>query len=66
MLTQSCAHALLLCVKPQEAALAHTQQRAPLLRTPLTMKAKKRKKKKLISVRGQNFFNITSCVAAFF
>lgn len=65
MLTQSCAHAMLLCVKPQEAALAHTQQRAPLLRTPLTMKAKK-KRKKLVSVRGQNFFNITSCIAAFF
>lgn len=42
MLTQSFAHAMLLCVKPQEAALAHTQRRAPLLRTPLTMEAKKK------------------------
>lgn len=25
MLTQSCVHAMLLCVKPQEAALAHAQ-----------------------------------------
>lgn len=40
MLTQSCVHAMLLCVKPQEAALAHTQRRAPLLRTPLTHEGK--------------------------
>lgn len=51
MLTQSCAHAMLLCVKPQEAALAHTQQRAPLLRTPLTMKAKKKKEKTHLCTR---------------
>lgn len=64
--TQSCAHARLLCVKPQEAELAHNQQRAPLLRPPLTMKLKKKKKeRKLASVHSQNFFNITSCIAAF-
>lgn len=57
MLTQSCAHAMLLCVKPQEAALAHTQQRAPL-----TKKAKK--KRNLASVRSQNFSDITRRIAA--
>lgn len=57
--TQSCAHARLLCVKPQEAELAHNQQHAPLLRTPLNMKAKK--KRKLASVHSQNFFNKLFC-----
>lgn len=33
MLTQSCAHAMLLCVKPQEAALARAQLLS--VRTPL-------------------------------
>lgn len=34
----SCAHARLLCVKPQEAELALHQQRAPLLHTSLARK----------------------------
>lgn len=62
--TQSCAHARLLCVKPQEAELAHNQRRAPLLRTPLTMKAKKTENSPLYT--AQTFFNLTSCIAAFF
>jgi len=59
--TQSCAHARLLCVKPQEAELAHNQQPAPLLRTPLTMK----EKRAVLHTRPKNFFNTTSCSAAF-
>lgn len=54
----SCAHARLLCVKPQEAELAHHQQRAPLLHTPLA-----KKKKKLVPAHGQKL--LTSCFSAY-
>lgn len=52
MLTQSCAHAMLLCVKPQAAALAHAQAPLRSLLPSLAMAARKGKK-------GQNFFDVT-------
>ncbi|KAK1905341.1 putative metallocarboxypeptidase ECM14, partial [Dissostichus eleginoides] len=39
-----------------EAELAHNQQPAPLLRTPLTMK----EKRAVLRTRPKNFFNTTS------
>lgn len=51
MLTLSCAHATLLCVKPQEAALAHTQQPASLLRAPFAMKKREKTQPKLLQHR---------------